>query len=202
MSDKLTPKKQTKDKDEVSEIELMFDYGINIEKRVIYLSEDIDSMTLELFLKGFDIMESLSKATITIEISSYGGNVYDMFGMIDRMRSSQCKVITRGFGKIMSAATFILAAGDERFMGEFSWFMMHELSSWESGKHSEMKNNMVHQENLQKSMYKLYEQLSVTKKKASYFSKLCGKDSFHPTQEVLKMGLIDAVIPVARRRDA
>lgn len=118
-----------------------------------------------------------------------------MLGMIDRMKSSPCHVITRGFGKIMSAATFILAAGDERFMGANSWMMMHEMSDLMEGKMSDIKVNFKHAEALEEQMYALYEQFSEGRTKAATFKKLCtGKDHYVDAETVLKLGLIDKII--------
>src|SRR6185369_6312962 len=96
--------------------ENIFDRHVNFRERVIYLNDDIDDISLDLFQKALDELERDKDKPIKIEVSSYGGEVYDMLGMVDRVRSSPCHIITRGFGKIMSAATFILAAGDERIM--------------------------------------------------------------------------------------
>lgn len=110
--------------------ENIFDRHVNFRERVIYLNDDVDELSLALFQKALDELERDKDKPIKIEVSSYGGDVYDMLGMVDRIRSSPCHIITRGFGKIMSAATFIVAAGDERTIGQNSWFMIHELSSW------------------------------------------------------------------------
>jgi ATP-dependent Clp protease protease subunit len=174
----------------------LFDNNVNFKERVIYLNDDIDNSSLELFLKTFDELErGQNPGPIRIEISSYGGDVYEMLGIIDRIRSSPCHIVTRGFGKIMSAATFILAAGDERFMGAHSWMMMHEMSDIMKGKMGDIKNEFKHSESLEEQMYQMYEQFSEGKTKASAFKKLCtGKDHYLDAETALKLGLIDKII--------
>lgn len=174
----------------------IFENNINFKERVIYLNGDIEDSSLELFLKAFDEFEKgTSPGPIRIEVSSYGGDVYEMLGMIDRMKSSPCHIITRGFGKIMSAATFILAAGDERFMGIHSWMMMHEMSDLIRGKMGDIKNEVRHAQALEDQMYLMYEQFSEGKTKSQTFKKLCtGKDHYFDAETALKLGLIDKII--------
>lgn len=118
-----------------------------------------------------------------------------MLAIIDRIRCSPCHIITRGFGKIMSAGTFILASGDERFLGANSYMMLHEMSDIMRGKMSEIKREMKHAEDIEARMYLLYEQFSEGKTKAATFRKLCtGKDHYINAEEALKLGLIDKIL--------
>lgn len=174
----------------------IFDNNVNFRERVIYLNDEIDDCSLELFQKAFDEFErGDAPGPVRIEVSSYGGSVYDMFGMVDRMRSSPCHVVTRGFGKIMSAATFLLAAGDERIMGVNSWFMMHELSDWIAGTLKEQKISVKHNITLQDQMYKMYEKFAKGKTRSTTFKKLCdGVDCYKTAEETLKLGLIDKIL--------
>lgn len=174
----------------------IFENNVNFRERVIYLNDDISDFSLELFQKAFDEFErGDNPGPVRIEVSSYGGSVYDMLGMIDRMRHSNCHVVTRGFGKIMSAATFILAAGDERIIGSNTWFMMHELSDWIAGTLKEQKISIKHNEALQNQMYKLYEKFAKGKTRHTTFKKLCdGQDCYKTAEETLKLGLVDRIL--------
>ena len=136
-----------------------------------------------------------SEKPIRIEIASFGGSVYDMMGMVDRMKSSPCHIITRAFGYVMSAATFILAYGDERIMGENSWFMMHELSDWLGRqKLKDLKLDMKHNEQLQQQMYEMYAKASGGKTRKATFEKLCDNDHYLRAEGAKKLGLIDKIL--------
>jgi len=174
--------------------ENIFDRHVNFRERVIYLNDDIDDISLDLFQKALDELERDKDKPIKIEVSSYGGEVYDMLGMVDRVRSSPCHIITRGFGKIMSAATFILAAGDERIMSKNSWFMIHQASDWIGGTVSEIKVEYKHLETLENQMNKLLEELSGKKTSAKTFEKMSSKDCYLNAEEVLELGLIDGIL--------
>lgn len=131
---------------------------------------------------------------VRVEISSYGGSVYDMLGIIGRLRSSPCHVTTRGFGKIMSAATLILAAGDERLMDENAWLMMHEMSDKVKGTVSDLEVEIKHCRDLEEQMYSMYEQFSKGITKSATFKKLCiGKNHYINAETTLKLGLVDRI---------
>lgn len=177
--------------------ENIFDRDVNFKERVIYLKDDISEFSLDLILKAFDELERLDpKEPIRIEISSFGGSVYDMLGMVDRMKSSPCHIITRGFGKIMSAATFILAAGDERIIGSRSWVMIHELSDMlPEGKLKTLKNEIKHNQQLHDQMIDMYVEFSKGKTRRSTFKKLAEeRDSYLNAQQVMKLGLIEKIL--------
>jgi ATP-dependent Clp protease protease subunit len=174
--------------------ENIFEYNVNFKERVIYLNNEINEGSLELIQKAFDELDKTKDMPIKIEISSYGGSIYDMLGIIDRIKASPCHVITRGFGKIMSAATFILASGDERYVGTHSWIMIHEMSDVIKGKISTMEHDMKHNNAIQKQMYKMYEDFSASKLSAKQWAKLCEKDHYISAEDALKLGLVDHVI--------
>lgn len=177
-----------------SHYENIFEYGVNFRERVIYLTEEINEGSLELIQKAFDEFDKDKDRPVKIEISSFGGSVYDMLGIIDRIKASPCHVITRGFGKIMSAATFILAAGDERYVGAHSWVMVHEMSDVVKGTVTEIENDFKHSIQLQKQMYKMYETLSNGKVSAKQWAKICERDYYLPAEKVLQLGLVDYVL--------
>ncbi len=120
-------------------LELMLEYGINLEDRIICLTGEVNDNMYDIFEVGMAKMESQSKATITVKINSPGGSTYSAMGIIGRLTESKCRVITKGYGHVMSAATLILASGDKRLMSTDAFFMWHEASYDVSGRHSENK---------------------------------------------------------------
>lgn len=192
MSSRANKRNSTRTKDS-THYENLFEYNVNFKERVIYLNDEIDECSLEVIQKAFDELENMPDKPIRIEVSSYGGSVYDMFGIIDRIKTSPCHVITRGLGKIMSAATFILAAGDERSIGPNSWVMVHQASDSIRGKTDDMNHDLAHHNKVQEQMYHLYERLSGRKISAKQWKKLCAKDHYIRADEVLELGLVDHV---------
>ena len=192
MTSRVKKSSSTRSKDS-THYENLFEYNVNFKERVIYLNSEIDEGSLEVIQKAFDEFDTLPDKPVRIEVSSYGGSVYDMFGIIDRIKASPCHVVTRGLGKIMSAATFILAAGDERSVGPNSWVMVHQASDVIKGKTDDINHDAHHHNQVQDQMYALYERLSGKKISAKQWKKLCAKDHYVRAEEVLELGLVDNV---------
>lgn len=123
-----------------------FNWGVDVENRIIRLTDDIEQGTFEYFDNGMTILEAKSRKAITVKISSYGGEVYEALSIIARIQESKCQIITKGYGKIMSAATAIIAAGHKRSMSELASFMHHEAQISIEGGLDEVKNELLQQE--------------------------------------------------------
>lgn len=172
----------------------LWENNVNFKERVLYLNADVDEHALALVLKALDEMEiNKPEEPIRLEISSYGGSVYDMLGIIGRIKMSPCHIITRAFGKVMSAATFILAAGDERHMDAYSYFMMHEMYDETAATVTDMNVEIAHMNQLQTHLYKIYEEFSKYTIPAKQFSRMCKRNTYLTPQEVLNLGLIDHI---------
>ena len=136
------------------------EWGINLEKSTMYLSYEIDQDQLYAVMTRFDNFVRLNpKQDVTLNITSYGGDVYAMLGTIDYFNSLPVKVNTHCIGACMSAAAVILACGTgKRTMTENSTVMVHEGSAFEGGKTSDVLKAAVSQadvaQNLQSILLK------------------------------------------------
>jgi ATP-dependent Clp protease protease subunit len=66
---------------------------------------------------------------IKIYIDSYGGNVYQCFGLIGIMEKSETPIHTIVTGTAMSAGFLIAVSGHRRFCYDYSTLMYHQLSA-------------------------------------------------------------------------
>lgn len=124
-------------------MEYSFERGIDRLNRVLRITEDIEDGHFNWFDTAMTILETENpRKTITVKINTYGGDLYEALGIIARIRESKCRIITKGYGKIMSAGTLILASGHKRMMSEISTLMHHEPSYGVEGKHSEVTNHV------------------------------------------------------------
>jgi ATP-dependent Clp protease, protease subunit len=186
-------KKTKKEKDNNLEyLEYALEYGIDIKNRVIQITNDIEYPLFDFIDVGFNVLEKENSLPITIKINSSGGDVYEAMAVVGRMKTSPCRVITEGYGHVMSAATLILAAGDKRRMSEFCWLMHHE--AWESheGKTSELRHRTRQLENEEK-MWNEYMAKFSNKDFDFWANKGIGLDYYMKPQEVLKYGVIDEI---------
>lgn len=172
------------------------DQGINLYTKTIYLTYDIDGDALCHLISRLDQLKNYNLTNtknITIIISSYGGDIYSMLGIIDYIKNLDVKVNTICYGAAMSATAVILACGTgERIMSKNSTLMLHEGSVFQKGKHSDIMKTSDHMKKLQKNIYKILEK--VTNKDASFWSDMMKTDTYLTPKECLNYGLIDKIV--------
>lgn len=188
--------KAVADKIKLDELAFNLDYsfnkGIDIHNRIIRLTEDIEEHTFDWFDTAMTALETQNRKTIIIKINSYGGDVYAALGIIGRMRESTCRLYTKGYGKIMSASTAILAAGDFRSMSSLAEFMHHESSYGVEGKHSEIVHEVKMSQALSVKWCNLMCEL--TGIPTDYWlTKGVGKDYHISPEKCLELNIIDEV---------
>lgn len=125
------------------------DVLINVEKRLFYLSNDIDNETigklcfnLAYIIQEDDYNEQTQigyvREPIKLFINSLGGSTYDMWALIDMMLNSKTPIYTYCTGYAMSSAFKIFLAGSRRFMSEHATLLYHQLSQYRSGKYQDL----------------------------------------------------------------
>lgn len=171
-------------------LDYAFNRGVDMQRRIIQLTEDIDDHHFDFFDTAMTTLESINRKTITIKINSYGGDVYTTLGILGRMQESPCKLHTKGYGKIMSASTAILAAGDKRSMSNLAWLMHHESSYSVDGKHSQIQHEVEVSEALSQQWYALMSELTGVSSKF-WASKGTGKDFYLTPQKCLDLNIVD-----------
>ena len=170
------------------------EWGINLETSTMYLSYEIDQDQLYAVMTRFDNFVRLNpKQDVTLNITSYGGDVYAMLGTIDYFNSLPVKVNTHCVGACMSAAAVILACGTgKRTMTENSTVMVHEGSAFEGGKTSDVLKGADHLRKLQKNINRILGK--VTNKDQQFWEGVSKNDCYFTAEECLEYGLIDKII--------
>ena len=170
------------------------EWGINLQKSTMYLSYEIDQDQLYAVQTRFDnFIEVNPKQDITLNITSYGGDVYAMLGTIDYFKSLPVKVNTHCVGACMSAAAVILACGTgKRSMTENSTVMVHEGSAFESGKTSDVLKGADHLKKLQSNINRIMG--DVTNKSTEFWEGVSKSDTYLTAEECLEYGIIDEII--------
>ena len=170
------------------------EWGINLQKSTMYLSYEIDQDQLYAVQTRFDnFIEVNPKQDITLNITSYGGDVYAMLGTIDYFKSLPVKVNTHCVGACMSAAAVILACGTgKRSMTENSTVMVHEGSAFESGKTSDVLKGADHLKKLQSNINRIMG--DVTNKSTEFWEGVSKSDTYLTADECLEYGIIDEII--------
>lgn len=159
----------------------------------------IDEDAYEAFCTKLDALENLETKrkpkSVCVEITSDGGSAYLALAFVDRMRLSPLKFVTVGTGRVASAATLILAAGNLRRLTQEAWVMVHEDSGEVEGSVSEMEAQIKHLRAMENQWNSLLAQYSTGKSTPQVFAELHKRGDVNLTpDECVKLGLVDEVI--------
>jgi|APSaa5957512576_1039674.scaffolds.fasta_scaffold07231_7 ATP-dependent Clp protease, protease subunit len=181
--------------------ELLFyetEWSFNSKERIIYFTDDVELISPIWLSQIIRLINQLSdeadkKKPITLEISSYGGDIYGCYGLVDIVRTAPVLINTRCFGTAMSAAAVLLVSGTGvRSMGQDSYAMIHQISSWYSGKVSTITNEVKHLTKLQNRLYELFAEFS--NKDIAYWKRKMEHDFYLTAEQCLEFELIDEII--------
>ena len=169
---------------------------LDYEDSVIFLSDEIGEHTLTDFIIRMRSLLQHRKnktAPINLMINSPGGDIYEMFGIIDYIESLDVKVNTICRGRAFSAAAIILTCGTgTRMMSKRSTVMFHQSSSFIGGKMSDISAYLENVKELEKTIYDLLAEK--TKKDAAWWKNQMRSDLFLSSDQLTKYGVVDQII--------
>jgi len=131
---------------------------------------------------------------IKLYIDSYGGYVYQCFGLLGIMKASKAPIHTIVTGCAMSCGFLISIAGHKRFGYPKSTYLYHQVSGGAIGKAKDLEEDVIETMRLQKMLEEHtleYTKISAKKLEKVYKGK---KDWFIDTDEALKLKIIDEII--------
>ena len=133
-------------------------------------------------------------APIHLYIDSYGGAVYQCFGLLGVMDKSKTPIHTIVTGAAMSCGFMILISGHKRFGYPHSTPLYHQVSTGFYGKVKDMEEKLEETKRLQKKIEHLtLERTRISKKKLQGILKN-KKDWYMSADEALDLGVIDGII--------
>ncbi|CAM6003931.1 unnamed protein product [Sphagnum balticum] len=183
-------------------------HGIDLKNRRIYFGCPIDwvqdeqgdftQASVELAIRSIHRMalEAPGKP-IELHMSSYGGDMYSMLRLHDEILSCPCQVKFYGGGAIMSAATWILAICDERYLYPNASVMVHELSSWHDGKHTDIQIGATENKRLMDIAYDIY--VKNSRMPRDFWEDVLQRDLFLSASEAVSLGLCDKIVEPKKR---
>jgi ATP-dependent Clp protease protease subunit len=161
-----------------------------ISKAIININENDEK--LKRIYSAYDL--EYKPKPIELYIDSYGGYVYQCFGLLGIMKASKIPVHTIVTGCAMSCGFLISIAGHKRFGYPKSTYLYHQVSSGAIGKAKDLEEEVMETLRLQKMIEEhTLEYTKITPKKLEKVYK--GKrDWFIDTDEAIKLNVIDEVI--------
>jgi len=151
------------------------------------ISTDINSILL-------DLQNSNPLSDITMIINSPGGEVDEMFAIIDMMNMIKNDIQTLVIGKAMSAAAVIAICGTKgkRFMSKNSRLMLHSVSGGAVGNIKDISIEINEIKRLNDNIVQMISEKSNLT--VEQVKDLIDRDRFIGPEEAIEMGLIDAIL--------
>lgn len=175
--------------------EKMYDvFSRMLKDRIIFITDSINmSMANEIVAQLLFLESDSTEKDICMYINTPGGRIDAMYAIYDTMEYIKPDIITVGFGEVMSAGTFLIAAGTKgkRYALPNTQFMIHEISSGTEGKAHEMFNYVKHMEFLYNKFAK--HMAGLTGQKEKKIREDMKVDFYMSADEAVEYGLIDAV---------
>lgn len=129
---------------------------------------------------------------IKLRIHSYGGSLFAGLAVVDAIRNLYSQVHTYVDGAAASAATIISVCGKKRFIGKNSMMLIHQLSTGNYGKFSELEDDMENNKRLMKTIKDIYKQY--TKLPMKNIDEILKHDLWFDSQKCIEFGLVDSVL--------
>ena len=169
---------------------------LDYEDSIIFINSEINELTLsDLIIRMRSLLQHRKDkdAPVNLMINSPGGDVHEMFGIIDYIESLDVKVNIICRGRAFSAAAIILTCGTgTRMMSKRSTVMFHQSSSFLGGKMSDITAYLDNVKSLEKVIYGMLSER--TKKDADWWKNKMRSDLFLTSDELLEIGVIDQII--------
>jgi ATP-dependent Clp protease protease subunit len=161
-----------------------------ISQSIIEINEDDQELEKIYALHDIDYVAK----PIKLYIDSYGGYVYQCFGLLGIMRASKVPVHTIVTGCAMSCGFLISITGHKRFGYPKSTYLYHQVSSGVVGTVKEMEDDVIEAKRLQKMIEThTLELTNISKKKLEKVYKT-KKDWFIDSDEAIKLKIIDEIL--------
>jgi len=146
--------------------------------------------TIESVSEKLNKIKALKSKQITVTINSEGGLCNDALAIHDALRDHPAKIITKAIGVVMSAATIIFLAGDERKMSKNAVFLIHKCASRVSGNENDLIEELEVHRGINELMLNIYKSKSNKSKEdiASLMNENNGIGKYIYAQETLDYG--------------
>ena len=162
------------------------------ERRLQIIGEITDKSYKKFSKKLYELEISDPRETITIELSSEGGDAMAALAYSTRIRRCKTPIIIIAYGLVASAAVLILASGERRLMAKEAWVMVHEDSGVLEGNTSSLERQVKHMRRLENQWNKLLAEYTTTE--AEEWDFLALNETYLCAGECRDLGLVDKII--------
>jgi len=157
---------------------------------ILSLNEELKKLDVKMLTQA--AQNDCDPLPIRLHIHSYGGSVFAGIAGMEAIRKCRVPVHTIVDGCAASAATFLSVVGEQRFMHEQSYMLIHQLSSGMWGKFQEFEDKMKNLKELMDMIKRTY--LRHAKIPAKKLERILKHDLWFNSKTCLRYGLVDEVI--------
>ena len=186
-------------------INLFCDISEDSCKEVIEKIQEINIKDDEYISNSLQILTSMGFSTdpknislppITLNLSTFGGDVYSGFGLCDSIRMSETSIKIICYGKVMSMGIPVLLSGHYRAAHKNTTFMIHDVSCCAAGKLHELHEYVEQNKILREKMIEYI--CSRTKFPRKKLIDIIDKkqDFYFNAEDALKWKFIDEIIDI------
>lgn len=169
------------------------DNNFILSQKTLIINDSITEEFVGKCIKALLLMDAQkNNKPIKIIINTFGGSLYDGLALYDFIRNLDSEVYTYGYGKIMSMGTFLLLAGDYKFISKRSTIMIHEMSDSLEGQLKEIDIGYKECMRLQNILLDIY--CTRTKNNRRAFWKKLKRDTYYTPENALRIGLVDEIL--------
>jgi ATP-dependent Clp protease, protease subunit len=136
---------------------------------------------------------------INLIVNTYGGSVYEGFGLVAAIDSSETPVHTYLYGKAMSMGLLIFVSGHKRFAHPLGTLMYHQISTGVQGKIEDIKKALAQAERLNDTYDNYLMSVTDIPKELLEDTKAKKEELYLPALEAIEYGMVDEIIPSRRR---
>ncbi len=180
---------------------------LNSDNRLIYIYGDIDARNcsdIAYEISSINLIDDEKEANsknytrkpIRIYFNSQGGNVYDMWLLVDSILSSTTTVYTYCTGYAMSAAFVAFLAGDKRYMSPHATLMFHQISCWRYGKYQDIVDDREHMDEMNEEVEKFVMERTKISEDFILESRKKKRDVYFSANKALELSIIDEVLNI------
>lgn len=134
-----------------------------------------------------------SDMPIIIYINSYGGEVDSLNSILETIDSVPNKVITVCAGCAMSCGAVLLAYGDDRYIGQHSRVMIHQVQAIVGGSVMELKNCHEASDKLNKKLIQILADRTGKSLEALEAIFNTNLDKYFTAKQAKRFGIVDKI---------
>jgi ATP-dependent protease ClpP protease subunit len=182
--------------------------GVDLKARRIYFGVALDWMeeepgevngaSVEFAVRALHRMaQDAPGKPVELHMSSYGGDAQSMLRLYDEVLACPCQIKFIGGGVIMSAATWVMVACDERYLHPNTRVMVHDGWSSHDGKHTDHMVYAKDEARFQELLYDIY--AANTRMPRTFWQEVCQRDLYLSASEAVSLGMADKIIEPKKR---